>query len=442
VASGIWAIPKIPELRKRLVFMILMLGIYRVGVFVPVPGTDRNALSQFFQTQGQGTLFGLYDMFSGGALEQFSIFVLGIMPYISASIIFQLLAVVMPSVERLQKEGDAGRRKITQWTRYATIGISVVQGLAISAGLENMTGGGSPVVLTPGWSFRIMTVITVTAGTAFIMWLGEQISERGIGNGISLIIFAGIVARFPSSTFNTFSRLRLGELNAVFLLVLVVFMVAVIAFIIYVERAQRRIPIQYARRASGRGVYGRSSTHLPLKVNTAGVIPPIFASSLLMFPATIGSFVQSEWINRITNMFSPGGYLYETTYLALIIFFCFFYTAVVFNPVDVAENLKKYGGSIPGIYPGADTANYIDRILTRLTLAGSIYVGAVCVLPDVLIFQYGINFYFGGTSLLIVVGVAIDTVAQIESHLLTHHYDNLMGTGGSIIRGRTRRRAR
>jgi len=443
VASSFLNIWKIPELRKRILFTIALLGVYRIGVFIPVPGANRQALTDFFQSQGQNTMFGLYDMFTGGALEQFSIFTLGIMPYISASIILQLLTVVVPALERLQKEGEAGRRKITQYTRYGTILISVVQGFAIAYGLESMSPAGTPVVAKGGPWFWFMTVVTLTCGTSFIMWLGEQITERGIGNGISLIIFAGIVARFPAAIYQSAQGLASdsggGNLNAVGWMLLVVGMVTVIAFIVFCERGQRRIPVQYAKRVVGRRVYGGQSTHLPLKINTAGVIPPIFASSIIMFPATIATFWQNDFLRALQNAYQSNTYLYNVTYVALTIFFCYFYTSVTFNPTDVAENLKKHGGFIPGIRPGKNTAEFIDRVLTRITLAGSLYISAVCVLPNILISKWNVPFYFGGTSLLIVVGVAIDTVAQIESHLLTRHYDGLMGAGGTRIRGRGRR---
>jgi preprotein translocase subunit SecY len=441
--SGVWQIPKIPELRNRLLVMIALLGVYRFGVFIPNPGTDRKALSSFFNQQGGGTLFDLYNMFSGGALEQFSIFTLGIMPYISASIIIQLLTVVIPALERLQKEGEAGRQKITQYTRYGTILISVVQGLAIAYGLENMAapgGDGGAVVTDPGWPFRLMTVLTLTTGTAFIMWLGERISEWGIGNGISLIIMAGIIVRFPDALFTTFGQMRTGELNFLGLLLLAIFALVVIAFIVFCERGQRRIPVQYAKRVVGRKIYGGQNTHLPLKVNMAGVIPPIFASSLIMFPATVTSFMpDNAFLQSIQSLFFPGTTTYNVVYAALTIFFCYFYTSVTFNPADVAENMQKHGGYIPGIRPGKPTADFIDRVLTRLTLTGSLYITLVCLLPSFLINLARVTFYFGGTSLLIVVGVALDLMAQVESHLLTRHYDGLMGAGGTQIRGRSRR---
>ncbi len=428
--SGIQNIFKIPELKRRILFSLAFLAIYRVGVHIPTPGVDGDALARFF-AQYQDTLFGIFNMFSGGALERLSVFALGIMPYISASIILQLLTVVFPHLERLKKEGEQGRKKITQYTRYGTIVLSIIQGFGISVGLENMAApGGATIVLTPGWSFRIMTVITLTAGTAFIMWLGEQISERGIGNGISLIIFAGIVARMPQAIGNTFSMLSTGEMGIFVVVLLTVLMVGVIAFINFMEQGQRRIPVQYAKRVVGRRMYGGQSTHLPLKINTSGVIPPIFASSLIMFPATLASFFKDVTIMQyISNALRPGALIYETMFVGFIFFFCYFYTAIVFNPADVAENMKKYGGYIPGIRPGKRTADYIDKVLTRITLGGAAYVSAVCVLPSVLMTQLNVPFYFGGTSLLIVVGVAMDTVGQVESHLITRNYDGFLASG-------------
>ncbi len=424
--GGFQNIAKIPELKRRVGFTLLMLAVYRVGCHIPTPGIDADALMAFF-ARHRGTIFGLFDMFSGGALERLSVFALGIMPYISAAIIMELLKVVIPSLEKLYKEGEAGQKKIRQYIRYGTVVLSAVQGLGISMGLEGMgMEGGVPVVLDPGWSFRLMTILTLTSGTAFIMWLGEQITERGIGNGISLIIFAGIVARLPSAIINTFQLIKTGEIGSVVMLLIIILMVAVVGVIVFVERGQRRIPIQYARRVVGRRMYGGQSTHLPLKVNTAGVIPPIFASSLLMFPATIGTFIKIDWVNQAIEMIAPGAWLHELFYIALIIFFCYFYTAVTFNPMDVAENLKKYGGYIPGLRPGKPTGEYIDRILTRITLGGALYVAAVCVLPTVLVQRFNVPFYFGGTALLIVVGVAMDTVGQIESHMLTRHYEGFM----------------
>jgi preprotein translocase subunit SecY len=418
---------RIPELRRRLVFTALVLAVYRIGVAVPTPGIDGQALSSFFDAAA-GTLFGWVNLFSGGALERFSIFALGIMPYISVAIILDLLKVASPYLDELYKEGEAGRRKITQYTRYGTVGLSIVQGSMIAYGLENIKApGGSPVVYMPGPSFIVMTVITVTAGAMFVMWLGEQITERGIGNGISLVIMAGIIARLPSAITTTVQFVREGEMSLFLLIFIILVAVGVTGGIVYLETAQRRIPIQYARRVQGRRVYGGQSSHLPLKINTSGVIPPIFASSILVFPATIATFVPAlkDWATYLT----PGGAIYDVVYVALIVFFCYFYTAVTFNPVDVADNLKKYGGFIPGIRPGRYTSEYIDRVLSRITLGGAIYVSAVCVLPTVLIQRFNVPFYFGGTALLIVVGVALDTVAQIETHLLTRNYEGFMRRG-------------
>ena len=434
--AGAQNIFKIPELKRRILITFLFLAIYRVGVTYPYARDQRGCPGLFLRTRPRGTLFSLIDMFSGGALERLSVFALGIMPYISASIILQLLTVVIPYLERLHKEGEMGRKKIVQYTRYGTVVLSMVQGFGIAVGLENMRGAaGEMIVLAPGWSFRILTVITLTAGTAFIMWLGEQITERGIGNGISLIIFAGIVARMPNAIASTFELLRIGQMNVILVLALIVLMVLVVAVIIFFETGQRRLPVQYAKRIVGRKVYGGQSTHLPLKLNTSGVIPPIFASSILMFPLTIANFLPKPWLEAhpwvqgILNSLGPGALLYNLLYVAFIIFFCYFYTAVTFNPNDVAENMKKFGGYIPGIRPGQKTSEYIDKVLTRITLGGAIYVAAICVLPTILIGKFNVPFYFGGTALLIVVGVALDTVQQIEAHMLTRHYEGLMKKG-------------
>ena len=425
---------RIPELRRRLLFTLAMLAVYRLGVAIPTPGIDGKALADFFD-QARNTVFGLVNLFSGGALERFSIFALGIMPYISASIILQLLTVVIPHLERLSKEGEVGRRKITQYTRYGTVLLAFVQGLFISVGIERITTpGGAPVVLVPGWSFRVMTVLTLTCGTIFVMWLGEQISERGIGNGISLIIFSGIVAAIPSAVTTTYEFFREGEIGILTIAGLVALMVVVVGFIIFMERGQRRIPVQYAKRVVGRRMYGGQTSYIPLKVNTSGVIPPIFASSLLVFPATIAGFVNHPWAKTVSEYLMPGGWMYDVLYVALIIFFCYFYTAVTFNTSDVADNLKKFGGYIPGIRPGPRTAEYVDRILARITLGGALYVALVCVLPSILIQQFNVPFYFGGTALLIVVGVALDTMAQIETHMLTRSYQGFMKRGR--LRGR------
>ncbi len=429
--AGVQNAANIPELRRRILFTLIMLAVYRAGVQIPTPGINGEALSQFFQ-KGAGTLFDMFNMFSGGALENFSIFALGIMPYISASIIFQLLTVVIPQLEALSKEGEAGRRKITQYTRYATVVLSLVQGLFISIGLEGMTapGSGEPVVIAAGWGFRLMTIITLTSGTAFIMWLGEQMTERGIGNGISMIIFAGIVANMPAAIINTFQMASAGEIAFVLLPIILLMMVAVIGLVIFFETAQRRIPVQYAKRMVGRKMYGGQQSHLPLKINMSGVIPPIFASSIMMFPATIGQFIQVDWVQRVSSALSWGSLPHTLLFVGFIVFFCFFYTAVTFNPVDIAENLKKHGGFVPGIRPGKKTAEFIDKIMVRLTVIGAAYVSAICVLPTVLIDKLHVPFYFGGTALLIVVGVAIDTIAQIESHTVMRNYDGFMKSGG------------
>jgi len=436
VGSGFGNIFKIPELRKRLLFTAGLLIVYRIGVHVPTPGINASALASFFQ-QMEGTILGVFNMFSGGALKNFSVFALGIMPYISASIILQLLTVAVPHLEQLSKEGEQGRKKITQYTRYGTVVLSIIQGLFIAIGLESMTSGGPesvPVVIHAGWSFRLMTVLTLTAGTAFIMWLGEQITERGVGNGISLIIFAGIVARLPVGIVNTIRSIQSETLSPFVALFIVVLMVVVVAGIIFVEQGQRRIPVQYAKRVVGRRMYGGQSTHLPLKINSSGVIPPIFASSILMFPATIAQFTNVAWLQSVSQAMRPGGLYYNILFVGFIVFFCYFYTAVTFNPVDVADNMKKQGGFIPGIRPGKRTADYIDRVLTRITLGGAVYVSAVCVLPTVLISQFNVPFYFGGTALLIVVGVAIDTIAQMESHMLSRHYEGFLKKGS--VKGR------
>ena len=410
----------------------MMLAVYRVGCHIPTPGIDGAALAAFFGAR-EGTLFGLFDMFSGGALRQMSVMALGIMPYISASIILELLAVVIPHLERLKKEGEQGRKKITQYTRYGTVILCMIQGFGIAIGLERMSSpGGAMVVPVGGWGFRLLTVITLTAGTTFLMWLGEQITERGIGNGISVIIFAGIVAGFPAAVGNTIRLMSTGELTPFFMIIIVALMIAVVGVIVFVEGGQRRIPVQYAKRVVGRRMYGGQTTHLPLRVNTAGVIPPIFASSIIMFPATIANFLpqdQFPWLQSVVNFLSPGHVVYILVYVIFIFFFCYFYTAVHFNPVDVADNMKRYGGFVPGIRPGKNTAEYIDRVLTRITFAGAIYVSAICILPQILIYKLNVPFYFGGTALLIVVGVARDTMMQIEAHMLTRHYDGFMKKG-------------
>lgn len=442
MAKGFGGITRIPELRKRILFTLGMLAIFRILSFVTLPGVNRSVMKQIM-LQSAGTFLGMFNMFSGGALEQLSIIALGIMPYISSSIILQLLTVVVPSLERLQKEGEAGRKKINQYTRYGTILLSMIQSYFIATWLE---GSGhqdframGEVVMNPGWSFRLMTMLTLTTGTTFIMWLGEQITERGIGNGISLIIFAGIVAHMPDSIVRLYQKVNLGEFGAFDIALIALVAIGVVSVIIFFERGQRRIPVQYAKRVVGRKLYGGQNTHLPLKVNSAGVIPPIFASSLLLFPAQIANFVNHSWMQTVRDVLHPGDWRYNTIYVLLIIFFCYFYTAVTFNPVDVADNLKKQGGFIPGIRPGKKTAEYIDKVLTRITFAGAVYISAVCVLPNFMVTNFKVPFYFGGTGLMIVVGVALDTVQQIESHLLTRHYEGFTGPKGPRIRGRRTR---
>lgn len=455
--KGVFAVP---ELRNRVLFTFAVLGVYRVGNHVPTPGVNTEALA-ILAEQAANTMFGLYDMFSGGNLSRVTIFALGIMPYISASIILQLLTVVWPYLERLSKEGELGRRKITQYTRYGTLFLCVVQSLGISIFLERQTNiaGGLPLVYEPGWSFRLLTVLTLTTGTIFIMWLGEQITERGIGNGMSLIIFAGIVVGLPSAVITTVDQLRSGQIGLFRLIALVGLMMAVVAAVVFIERGHRRVVVQYAKRVVGRRMTGGTSTHIPLKVNTGGVIPVIFASSILAFPATIaGVLPAGGWGQTLTDQLTYGMPLYYLLYVSGIIFFAYFYTAIIFNPDDVAENMRKYGGFIPGIRPGKRTAEYIDTILTRITLAGAIYLAMVAVLPDLLIvgirvapipfigeqldavlpqfITQGMNvtFYFGGTSLLIIVGVSMDTVQQVESQLIMRHYDGFMKK--TRIRGR------
>ncbi len=432
--SGVESLANIPELRRRIFFLLGALAIYRIAVHIPTPGIDAEALLALFSRAG-GTIFGFIDMFSGGALRRLSVCALGIMPYISASIILQLLTVVYPSLKEMQKEGPEGRRKMAYYTRYLTVLICLIQGFGIAVGLEKMTApNGDPVVMFPGWGFRLLTMLTLTAGSLFLVWLGEQITEHGIGNGISILIFAGIVARLPSAIINTFRFVKTGELSGAVLFFVLLLVVAVLAFTCFMEMAQRRIPIHYARRMVGRQVVGGQSTYLPIKVNTAGVIPPIFASSVLMFPATVSTFVPLAFFQTLSSYLRPGQWLYEILYVILIIFFCYFYTAIIFNPQEIADNLKKWGGFIPGIRPGRATEEFLDRVLNRVTLIGALYVAAICVLPTLLIVKFNVPFYFGGTALLIVVGVAMDTMAQLEAHLLTRRYDSL------VREGRLRRR--
>ena len=414
-------------LAKRLGWTFFILCCYRIGVHVPIPGVNAAALASFFDSMA-GTLFSLFDMFSGGGLSNVSVFALGVMPYISASIIMQLLQVVSPDVKRMaREEGQAGRRKLTQYTRYLTVLITLVQGFGIAVGLENMTSpAGTPVVLDPGWQFRLVTMVTFTAGSVLVMWLGEQITERGIGNGISLIIFCGIVVGIPRGIIQSAALIEAGDMSIFMACALLVFMACVTVFIVFVERAQRRIPINYAKRQVGRKMYGGQSSHLPLRLNTAGVIPPIFASSLLLFPATIGQFSGNEYVRHAAEIFSPNGLLYNVVYVLLMFFFCYFYTAIIFDPKEMAENLKKAGGFIPGIRPGEKTEEYIDSVLTRLTFSGAIYISLVCLIPMLLINKFNVPFYFGGTSLLILVGVAMDFMNQIESHMISSQYQSLM----------------
>jgi len=424
----------IPELRRRILFTLGMLAVYRIGCHVPTPGIDAQVLAKFFEGT-EGTLLGMVSAFTGGALQRMTVFALGIMPYISASIILQLLTVVFEPIEKLSKEGEQGRKKITQYTRYGTIVLAVIQGAGIAAGLQTMTGpAGEPVVANPGPGFITLTVLTLTAGTAFIMWLGEQITERGIGNGISLIIFAGIIAGTPSAIVNSMRLVSTGAMTPTVILFILVLMLAVVSAIIFMERAQRRVPIHYAKRVVGMRNMGGQSSHLPLKINMSGVIPPIFASSIIMFPATVANLIDIPWVQSVAAVMTPGHWIYNLFYVAFIVFFCYFYTAVTFNPINVSENIKNQGGYVPGIRPGKETADYLDTVLSRLTFAGAIYVSAVCVLPTIMISKFNVPFFFGGTSLLIVVGVGMDTASQIEAHLISRSYEGFMK--GATIKGR------
>jgi preprotein translocase subunit SecY len=426
MAQSFENVGKIPELRNRILYTLLMFLIFRLGVHITTPGVNAIALSEFF-TKTNSNLFGLFNMFTGGALARFSIFSLGIMPYISSSIIFQMLPMVVPSLDRMQKEGEAGRKKLMQYIRYGTVGLALLQSIGISYGIESMRSpGGIPIVSNPGMPFMIVSVIALTAGTVFVMWLGEEISEHGIGNGISLIIFAGIVAAIPAATINTVKLTGAGEISPMFLVLVVVMMILVIGFIVFVESAQRRIPIQYAKKMVGRKLYSGQASYLPLKVNTPGVIPPIFAMSILLFPATIANFIKNPFFEGVSQYLNPNGLMYNVIFVALIFFFCYFYTAITFKVDEVADDLRKYGGNIPGIKPGKSTAGYIDRILNRVTFIGAVYVSAICVLPTILITKFRVPFYFGGTGLLIVVVVAMDTIVQIQSHLLYRNYDSLL----------------
>nr|WP_293950048.1 preprotein translocase subunit SecY [Sneathiella sp.] len=431
MASGLSfsAFSKATELKKRLWFTLFALIVYRIGTYIPIPGVDPTILADVFQ-QNAGGILGMFDVFAGGALGRMTIFALNIMPYISASIIMQLMTSISPSMAQLKKEGEAGRKKINQYTRYGTVLLAALQGYGIAAGIEGLTlSNGQSAVIDPGMQFRIITVITLVAGTVFLMWLGEQITARGVGNGISLIIFSGIVAALPGALVGTLELGRTGALSTFVILLLLVMAVAVIAFIVFMERAQRRILVQYPKRQRGNKTFGGQNSHLPLKLNTAGVIPPIFASSLLLMPTTVASFSSGtgpDWLNSLTAMLGHGQPIYLLLYITGIVFFCFFYTAVVFNPDDTADNLKKHGGFVPGIRPGKRTSEYLDYVLTRLTVIGAAYLSLVCILPEILISQWAVPFYFGGTSLLIVVSVTMDTVAQVQSHLVAHQYEGLI----------------
>jgi preprotein translocase subunit SecY len=421
-------VSKNAELIKRILFTLAMLAIYRVGVHVPTPGVDSAAVFSFFQAQSSG-IFGLFNTFTGGALSQFSIFALGIMPYISASIIFQLLQSAVPQLEALKKEGQQGQKKLTQYTRYATVGLCIIQGYGISTWLMHSNSEGHALVLSPvvGFlPFQLMTVITLTAGSCFIMWLGEQITERGVGNGSSLIIFTGIAASVLKGAQQLYALLNNGEMTGAMVIALLAFMVLIVAAVVFLEVGQRKIPIQYSQRGAGMQSMASPSSHLPIKINFSGVIPPIFASSLLMFPATMAQFIQKPWLKSLQEALSPSGTIYNLLFIALIIFFCFFYTEIVFNPNDVADNLKKYGGFIPGVRAGKSTAEYIQKILDRVNVGGAIYLCIICILPGILINSAKVPFYFGGTSLLILVGVALDTTQQIQSYLITQRYEGFL----------------
>ena len=429
---------KATELKSRIWFTLGALLVYRVGTYIPVPGVDASVMGEMLAQNGGGIL-GMFDMFSGGALGRMTVFALNIMPYISASIIVQLMTAAVPSLEALKKEGESGRKKLNQYTRYLTVLIALVQSYGIAVGLEGMRGSFGAAVIDPGLFFRVSCVITLVGGTMFLMWLGEQITARGVGNGTSLIIFAGIVANLPSALVSLLELGRTGALSPVFILLFIVIAVAVVAFVVFMERAQRRVGIQYPKRQVGQRMFGGDSTHMPLKVNTAGVIPPIFASSILLIPATIAGFSQNDpnsWLAWVAQKLGHGEPGYMLTYAGMIIFFSYFYTAVVFNPQETAENLKKYGGFIPGVRPGSNTADYFDTILTRLTTVGAIYLCVVCLLPEFLIARYGVPFYFGGTSLMIIVSVTMDTVTQVQSHLLAHQYEGLIRK--ARVKGRPR----
>ncbi len=441
MAFAIGNIGKVPELRRRILFTLAILAVYRLGVFITIPGVNRVEMQHVVQKGGSGSFLGMFDMFSGGALQQFSIFTLGIMPYVTASIVMQLLTVVVPKLDQLNKEGEQGRKKINQYTRYGTILIAAVQAWFAASYVESLSRGGAEVVADPGLAFHLLTVITMTTGTAVIMWMGELITDKGIGNGSSMIIFAGIVAAMPDAITQFLAGGSGGDVGGLTVVFMVILVVATIAAICYFERAQRRIPVQYTKRQVGRKMYSGAQSYLPLKVNVAGVIPPIFASSILMFPSQIANMANSGWMQEFAAVLHPADWRYNAIFTILVVFFAFFYTSVVFNPVDVADNLKKSGGFIPGIRPGKNTASYIERVLSRVTFAGALYLSVVCMIPALLQKYLNVPFHFGGTGLLIVVGVALDTVQQIESHLITRNYEGFAGPKGPRIRGRVAQRS-
>jgi preprotein translocase subunit SecY len=442
VANIFANIGKIPELRRRILFTLAMLAVYRVGVFITVPGVNRVEMQNYISKGGSGSFLGMFDMFSGGALENMSIFALGIMPYVSASIVVQLLTVVIPKLDQLNKEGEQGRRKINQYTRYGTVGLAMIQGYYMAVHLEAQSSAYAEIVRDPGWGFRLLTILTLTTGTAFIMWLGEQITERGIGNGSSMIIFAGIVAAMPDAVTQFLARGTSEEIGSLGVLFIGLLVIGTVAAICFFERAHRRIPVQYTKRQVGRKMYQGAQSFLPLKINVSGVIPPIFASSILMFPTQIANMSGATWLQEMASVLHPADWRYNLIFTVLLVFFAYFYTAVVFNPVDVADNLKKSGGFIPGIRPGKNTAQYIEKVLNRITFAGAMYLSVVCMIPALLQKYMQVPFSFGGTGLLIVVGVALDTVQQIESHLITRNYEGFTGPKGPRIRGRVAARPR
>jgi len=439
IPGGLGSLTQVKELRQRLLFLLFSLFVYRVCTHIPVPGINPVALAQFFNQQ-HGTILDMFNMFSGGALQRLSVVALGIMPYISASIILQLLSFIDPRLKQLRKEGESGRRKITQYTRYGTVVLATFQAFGVAIALESQKAGGLPVVIDPGFSFRLTAVTTLVTGTLFLMWLGEQITERGVGNGISMIIFAGIAAGLPRAVGGTLELARTGEMNVLMLLALFAVAIAVTGFVVFVERGQRRITVNYAKRQVGRKMYAGQSSHLPLKLNMSGVIPPIFASSIILFPATVASwFSQNEnarWLHEIANVLQPGQLIYTLLYGTAIVFFCFFYTAIVFDPRETADNLKKSGAFVPGMRPGEQTAQYLDTVLTKLTLAGAVYITFVCLLPEFLVLEFNVPFYFGGTSLLIIVVVVMDFMSQVQAHLMSHQYEGLLKKANLKVHGR------